>query len=195
MSRGMTIADFVQQVYYAMYKVRLDVIQGVEGSYHSKSNKFKEVVMEANFMLQEFQKEQDWNFLRERWDIGFARNPHHAIQEFKIPEGVYKVCTGYNDAVRLHYTPTSVLQIPYASPRSGNHAAYEMYDDLGFLNVDKNLQRAFVVGDTLTFFTGEVPEEGCAAASTHVEIRKHVGVAEKPAGEVVVQAKVQFKNT
>ena len=51
------------------------------------------------------------------------------------------------------------------------------------------------LGDTLTFFTEEVPEEGCATASTHVEIRKHVGVAEKPAGEVVVQAKVQFKNT
>ena len=51
------------------------------------------------------------------------------------------------------------------------------------------------LGDILTFFTEEVPEEGCAAASTHVEIRKHVGAAEKPAGEVVVQAKVQFKNT
>ena len=48
------------------------------------------------------------------------------------------------------------------------------------------------LGDTLTFFTEEIPEEGSATATTHVEIRKHVGAAEKPAGEVVVQAKVKW---
>ena len=50
------------------------------------------------------------------------------------------------------------------------------------------------LGDELTFFTEEVPEEGSTATATHVEIRKHVGAAEKPAGEVVVQAKVLFEN-
>ena len=151
MSRGMTIADLVQQVLYAIYKVRLDVDESLEGSFHCKSDKFKEIVMEANFMLQEFQKEQDWNFLRERWDIGFAHNPHHGIQEFKIPENAYKLCNGYNDAVRLH-TPASIVQIPYDSPRSGNHQAYEMFGPDGAANVDLNGQRAFVVGDTLTFY-------------------------------------------
>ena len=53
MSRGMTIADFVQQVLYAIYKVRLDVSDSVDGNFHSKSDKFKEVVMEANMVLQE----------------------------------------------------------------------------------------------------------------------------------------------
>lgn len=151
MSRGLTIADFVQQVLYAMYRVRLDVDASKEGAYHSKSDKFKEIVMEANFMLQEFQKEQDWNFLRERWEIGFTR-PGPMIQECHIPDGVYKVCTGYNDAVRLHFGKHGTLHIPYASPRSGNHDAIDMYDEYGFLNVDKNQQKAFVVGDTLTFY-------------------------------------------
>ena len=152
MSRGLTIADFVQQVLYAMYKVRLDVDASKEGAFHSKSDKFKEIVMEANFVLQEFQKEQDWNFLRERWDMGIAR-PTHGIQEFRIPDGVYKVCTGYNDAVRLHNPRSlSTMQIPFDSPRSGNHQAIEMFDEYGSANVDKNLQRAFVVGDTLTFY-------------------------------------------
>ena len=151
MSRGLTIADLVQQVFYAMYRVRLDVDASKEGAYHSKSDKFKEVVMEANLTLQEFQKEQDWNFLRERWDIGFTRPG--PVQEFLIPEGVYKLCTGYNDAVRLHWPHSDeVMQIPFDSPRSGNHRAIEMFDDLGFANVDKNLQRAFVVGDMLTFY-------------------------------------------
>lgn len=152
MSRGMTIAELVQQVLYAMYKVRLDVDASKEGAFHSKSDKFKEIVMEANFVLQEFQKEQDWNFLRERWEIGFARNDFRGIQEFKIPEGVYKLCTGYNDAVRLHYPHHGTLQIPFDSPRSGNHQAIDMFDEYGFANIDKNLQRAFVVGDTLTFY-------------------------------------------
>ena len=158
MSRGLTIADLVQQVFYAMYRVRLDVDASKEGAYHSKSDKFKEIVMEANLTLQEFQKEQDWNFLRERWDIGFTRPG--PVQEFRIPEGVYKLCTGYNDAVRLHWSHSDeVIQIPFDSPRSGNHRAIEMFDDLGFANVDKNLQRAFVVGDTLTFYRRWHPVE------------------------------------
>ena len=152
-SPGLTIADFVQQVLYAMYKVRLDVDESVEGSFHSKSNKFKEIVMEANFVLQEFQKEQDWNFLRDRWEIGIAHNPHRNIQEFELPEDVYKVCTGYNDAVRLHspVNPQPLLQIPFVSPRSGNKTNIEMFNEFGQLNTWNREISAFVVGDTITF--------------------------------------------
>lgn len=150
----MTIAEFVQQVLYAQYKVRLDVDQSKEGAFHSKSDKFKEIVMEANFVLQEFQKEQDWNFLRERWDMGITRNPHHGIQEFEIPDGVYKVCCGYNDAVRLHKPgrPVALWHIPFDEPRSGNRNAFEMHDPYGRANVDMDMQRAFRVGDDVTFF-------------------------------------------
>jgi len=153
MSRGITIADFVQQVLYCVYKVRLDVTASVEGSFHSKSDKFKEVVMEANLVLQELQKEQDWNFLRERWEMGHALNPrrvHQGIQEIQIPDGVYKVCTGYGDAVRLH-TPHGTLQIPFEEARTGNRRHVEMFDEWGRMNVDTMGQRAFVVGDVLTF--------------------------------------------
>jgi len=52
MSRGMTIADFVQQVLYAMYKVRLDVDASKEGAFHSHSDKFKEIIdYDGNGML------------------------------------------------------------------------------------------------------------------------------------------------
>lgn len=160
MSRGLTIAELVQQVLYSMYRVRLDVDFSKEGAFHSKSDKFKEIVMEANFTLQEFQKEQDWNFLRERWEIGHAFNPHHGgIQEFKIPEGVYKICTGYNDKIRLHKPFHQVEQIPIDSARSGNHVVYDMFDEFGTANVNRNLQRAFVVGDTLTFYRPWLPFE------------------------------------
>lgn len=152
MSRGLTIADLVQQVLYCIYKVRLDVDESLEGSFHCKSDKFKEVVMEANFVLQELQKEQDWNFLRERWEIGPAVNPPFpgGIQEVKVPDGVYKLCTGYGDAVRLHRGP-HVMQVPLEEARTGNRRYVEMFDTWGELNVDTGSQRAFVVGDTLTF--------------------------------------------
>ena len=156
MSPGMTIADFVQQVYYAVYKVRLDVRQGVEGAFHSKTDKFKEVVMEANFVLQELQKEQDWNWLRDRWEMGISCQvgPHgRGIQEFTLPDDVYKVCTGYNDAIRLHrkWNPNVFMEVPFVSPRSGNHHDVAMFDQYGNLNAPDNRVRAFVVGDTITF--------------------------------------------
>ncbi len=152
MSRGMTIAELVQQVYYAIYKVRLDVDSGVDGAFHSKSDKFKEVVMEANFVLQDLQKDQDWNFLRDRWEMGIAHS-HKDIQEFRLPPDVYKPCTGYNDAVRLHL-PHHVMpfrQIPYTSPRSGNTPTTEMHGPYGLLNYKHVPLRAFLVGDTITF--------------------------------------------
>lgn len=162
MSRGLTIADLVQQVLYHVYKVRLDVVDGVEGSFHSKSDKFKEVVMEANFVLQELQKEQDWNFLRERWEIGPAANVPGYPQEVKIPPEVYKLCTGYGDAVRLHRRGWShdVVQIPIEEARTGNRQRIKMFNEWGELNSRDYSQLAFIVGDTLTFerpwFPGEV---------------------------------------
>lgn len=162
MSRGLTIADLVQQVLYAVYKVRLDVDESLENSFHCKSDKFKEVVMEANFVLQELQKEQDWNFLRDRWEMGHALNPRFprdGIQEIQLPDEVYKVCTGYGDAVRLHHGH-GCMQIPFEEARTGNRRHVEMFNQWGELNADSMSQRAFVVGDTLTFnrrwFPGEL---------------------------------------
>lgn len=162
MSRGLTIADLVQQVLYAVYKVRLDVDDSEDGLFHCHSDKFKEVVMEANFVLQEFQKEQDWNFLRERWNIGPAFNPHGNIQEIKIPDYAYKLCTGYGDGIRLHHHHGGwpISQIPIEEARTGNRRYVEMFDEWGEMNVDKLGQRAFVISNTLTFnrpwFPGEI---------------------------------------
>lgn len=161
MSRGLTIAEFVQQVLYAIFKVRFDVDASKEGSFHSKSDKFKEVVMEANFVLQEFQKDQDWHFLRDRWEMGYTRNPIHGIQEFELPEDVYKVCTGYNDAIRLHHrnNPMPCMNILFEEARSGNTPVYDMFDEYGRLNVNKQEQRAFCVGNTVTFHRPWFAEE------------------------------------
>ena len=166
MSKGLTIAEMVQQVLYAMYKVRLDVTASEEPDepeadyFHCHSDKFKEIVMEANFMLQELQKEQDWHFLRERWDIGHTHNSRMRLpQEVHIPDWVYKLCTGYGDCIRLHRHHNIVTEIPIEEARSGNRRNYEMFDGTGRANVDLNQQRAFVVGDTLTFYRRWLPGE------------------------------------
>lgn len=169
MSRGLTIADMVQQVLYAIYKVRLDVDESVEGSFHCKSDKFKEIVMEMNFVLQEFQKEQDWNFLRERYNLGITKGTK-CIQEFELPDDVYKVCTGWHDAVRLHNgcNPYAFEQIPFTSPHSGNSPVIDMFDNSGQLNVNHNRQEAFVVGNVLTFKRPWYPYETGRPVETDV---------------------------
>ena len=155
MSYGMTIADFVQQVYYAIYKVRLDVRHdaALPQAFHANTDKFKEVVFEANFVLQELQKEQDWNWLRERLDLGCTCQSHHGeIQEFELPDWVYKPCTGFNDSVRLRNKNSSLfMEVPFTSPRSGNTFITAMHDEYGRINVNDTRVAAFQVGNALTF--------------------------------------------
>lgn len=159
MSRGMTIADFVQQVLYAIYKVRLDVSDSVDGNFHSKSDKFKEVVMEANMVLQELQKDADWNWLRERWEMGIAHSHHGDVQEFELPDWVYKPCTGYGDAVRLHCPGMPPKQIPWTSPRMGNRIYKKMFDSDGRINPYDIEQQAFQIGNIVTFKRPWLPSE------------------------------------
>jgi hypothetical protein len=148
----MTIADLVQQVLYTIYDVRLDVDQAVDGAWHSKTDKFREIVMAANQVIQSLQQQTDWNWLRDRWEMGIAHNLHRRdIQEFTIPKDVYKICNGYNDAVRLHTRTRRIIEIPFVSPRSGNHAEVRAFDGYGGMNTRDRNVRAFVIGDTLTF--------------------------------------------
>jgi hypothetical protein len=174
MSRGTTIADFVQQVLYAVYKVRLDVTYSdpnTNNTFHADTDKFKEIIMEANFVLQEIQQAMDWNWLRARVTLGEAEIlPHGGIQEFCLPENVYKVCTGFNDAVRLHHprNPNSFIEIPYTSPRNGTVNNTAMFDTNGRMNVADNRIMAFVVGNHLTFTRPFLPGEAGMIIETDV---------------------------
>ena len=75
-----------------------------------------------------------------------------------MPDEIYKLCTGYGDAVRLH-KGHGVMQIPIEEARTGNRRHVEMVNEWGELNVDNMLQRAFVVGDMLTFNRRWFPHE------------------------------------
>ena len=165
MSRGLTIADFVQQVFYAIYKVRLDTTYdpSLPQAFHTDTDKFKEILMEANFVLQELQQAMDWNWLRDRVVLGTAEDLGDGrIVEFILPERAYKVCTGFNDAVRLHDANNTniFMEVPFTSPRSGTVNQVAMFNDRAQLNVPDSRLMAFVVGDHLTFtrpfYSGEI---------------------------------------
>lgn len=95
MSYGLTPQDFVQQVFYAQEKVLL--------SFAPTDDKYKEVIIEANFVIQELQQSEDWGWLRERLILGVTDEPdEHGEYSFVLPDWVYKPCTYYNDAIRLY---------------------------------------------------------------------------------------------
>lgn len=91
MSRGIDTIEFVRQVYYAQEKVYLDFVP--------TDDKFKEVLLEANFVLQELQKEEDWNWLRTQTILGLTQRD---MRYFIAPEDFYKASTVFNDCLRLY---------------------------------------------------------------------------------------------
>ena len=124
MSRGITAYDFVKQVYYAQEKVVLD--------FHPDDDKFKEVLYEANLVLQELQNVEDWSWLRERYLLGPVYWSPDKIPDFELPEWVYKPSTTFGDCVKLHLmthhglSERSFIRVPWAS--DGQMSARRTYD-------------------------------------------------------------------
>lgn len=117
MSYGLTPYEFVQQVYYAQEKVILD--------FRPDDDKYKEVLTEGNFVLQELQNAEDWSWLRRKLVLGSVDGPAHEIPEFQLPDWVYKPSTLHNDHLRLHhsihchcedeYDEFNFIEVPYVS--------------------------------------------------------------------------------
>lgn len=99
MSPGMTAYQFVQQVYYAQEKTILD--------FWPTDDKYREVLFEANFILQELQNAEDWTWLRSTLILGSCETDDHSIPVFELSEDIYKPSTLNHDC--LYLMPESVL--------------------------------------------------------------------------------------
>ena len=159
MSYGLTPYDFVQQVFYAQEKVLLD--------FRPDDDKYKEVLMEANLVLQELQKEEDWSWLRQRLVLGSVDDldDNDQIPEFQLPDWVYKVSTQHDDCVRLYLAdqgcccdePTianewDFFEVPYVS--AGRLQGRTLQQKRGpSVNVPDLTLGACVVGDNVLTFT------------------------------------------
>lgn len=153
MSYGMTPYEFVQQVYYAQEKVILD--------FRPDDDKYKEVLTEGNFVLQELQNLEDWTWLREKVVLGSVDGPPQSIPEFQLPEWVYKPSTLHNDNLRLHhacgcrcedYDEFDFIEVPYVS--AGRLQGRSGKEYMGpSTNVPNMKLGARVVGNNVLTFT------------------------------------------
>lgn len=133
MSAGITPRDFVQQVFYQQEKVLLD--------FYPTDDKYREVLMDGNYVLQELQKEEDWLWLRDTMSLGMTKDNWQSRkpQTFKIDtESVYKLSGLFGDCVHLcgflPDTPEDIVNF-FTVPNDPSHSApgvlYKTYDNAG----------------------------------------------------------------
>jgi len=183
MSAGMTPYEFVRQVYYMQEKVLLD--------FWPSDDKYKEVIVEANLVLQELQNAEDWTWLRDRLELGPCTAPFGQIPEFHLPEWVYKVSTLNHDSVKLyrmhphchcshpmhmwyedgHYSLGDYIQVPIASAGDNQWRKELQFDINGRIHVPDRKLRAAVIGDVLTFNRQLTPNEAHRIAVVDVQRR------------------------
>ena len=179
MSFGLTPRDFVQQVYYAQEKVVLD--------FYPTDDKYKEVLFEANLVLQELQNVEDWTWLRERLVLGSCHHHHNEIPEFLLPEWVYKPSTLYHDSLKLYppehhchhghccdpdeYRVHNFIEVPIASTGDNQWRKKFQITDFGQINLRDHRLRAIKVGNLVTFNRPLLPHEEHRVAVLDVQRR------------------------
>lgn len=162
MSKGLTAYEFVQQVYYAQEKVVLD--------FWPNDDKYKEVLMEANLVLQELQNSEDWTWLRDQLVLGDTRMKPNEIPEYQLPPWVYKASTLNNDTLKLYrikpshhchcravhphfgyYDLWDYIEVPFASTGDNQHRKDKSYGPHDLLFFNDNTLRAVRIGNIVTF--------------------------------------------
>ena len=184
MSYGMTPREFVKQVYYMQEKVLLD--------FWPTDDKYKEVLYEANLVLQELQNAEDWTWLREQIVLGDCHDHPGSIPEFQLPPWVYKVSTLNHDGVKLYrprmhrgchgecgdchshdicFDQRNIIIAPFASAGDNQYRKERLDNSFGQIHLrDRNL-RAVVEGDVGTFASPLYPFEGRMIAVIDVQKR------------------------
>lgn len=185
-SKGMKPYDFVQQVYYAQEKVILDFVPS--------DDKYREVLFEANLILQELQNVEDWTWLREKLILGPCHHLPGAMPEWKLPDWVYKVSTCNHDCIRLmrpvamhhHSVPhihrfipyegmyldqRNYIDVPIASVGDNQYRMEQDVTGFGAVQWPDGQLRAIKVGDVLTFNRPLTPFEQNFIATVDVQRR------------------------
>lgn len=174
MSQGITPYDFVQQVYYAQEKVLLD--------FWPTDDKYREVLVEANLVLQELQNAEDWTWLREQLVLGSCYHMPNEIPEFELPDWVYKPSTTNHDALRLHpiigrkphhmaYDEHRFIEVPFASAGDNRHPKVQQFSPYAGVDSYDHGLRAVKIGDTITFNRMLLPHEERTVAVLDVQRR------------------------
>ena len=186
MSYGITPREFVKQVYYMQEKVLLD--------FWPTDDKYKEVLYEANLVLQELQNAEDWTWLREQIVLGDCMDHPGSIPEFQLPPWVYKASTLNHDGVKLYrprfhhrchggcgdcdshdicFDQRSVIIVPIASSGDNQYRKERLDNFFGQIHLTDRKLRAVIEGDVVTFTRPLYPFEGRRIAVLDVQRRIH----------------------
>lgn len=186
MSKGMKPYDFVQQVYYAQEKVILDFVPS--------DDKYREVLFEANLILQELQNIEDWTWLREKLVLGPCHHLPGTIPEWQLPEWVYKLSTCNHDCIRLMHpvfppnpcappppgfilhdgmllSQRKYIDVPIASTGDNQYRKSQDVTGFGAVHWPDHRLRAIRIGDTITFNRPLTPFEQTFIATVDVQRR------------------------
>ena len=171
MSYGLTAYDFVQQVYWAQEKAILD--------FWPEDDKFKEVLFEANLILQELQNVEDWTWLRDRLVLGPCQQEPGTIPEFELPDWVYQPSMLNHDCIYLHpWIPwcdkpdmMHYITVPFASAGDNAYRRERQMSGFGPIHTPNIKLRAIRIGNTVTFNRLLMPEERCRVAIMDVQRR------------------------
>lgn len=182
MSPGISAYDFVQQVYYAQEKVILD--------FWPTDDKYKEVLMEANLVLQELQNSEDWTWLRERIILGDTHHVPNEIPEYELPDWVYKPSTLNHDSLKLYrkkprhhchchchhphfgdYDINDFIDVPFASAGDNQWKKPRQYTEFMRLGHPDRRLRAVVIGNIVTFTRKLTPWESHCVVGIDVQRR------------------------
>lgn len=164
MSYGITPREFVKQVYYMQEKVLLD--------FWPTDDKYKEVMYEANLILQELQSTEDWTWLREQIVLGNCWSNPFEIPEFELPKWVYKPSTLHHDALKLYrplrgmrgcshcqecdphaqcFDQLSPILVPISSSGDNQYRKERLMNEWGQIHLLDGKLRAVTEGDIVTF--------------------------------------------
>ena len=186
--RSLTIDDLVRNVYYTQEKVVLD--------FHYYDDKYREVVMELNLVLQELQKEEDWLWLRERLVLGPCADflGDHGIPEFRLPGWVYKVSGLHDDGVRLYAVDRrhgglqemNYLWAPWAQAGEISRPQTEWYNEWGGFDMPGTQLEAVNFSGLVTFNRKLGAEERTRIAVT--DVQREIQLVDVPPRYDVYQA-------
>ena len=186
MLRGMKPYDFVQQVYYAQEKVILDFVPS--------DDKYREVLFEANLILQELQNVEDWTWLREKLILGPCHAVPGSIPEWELPDWVYKISTINHDCIKLmkpislhrhaihhpdrfipynglYLDSKNYIEVPLASTGDDHYRKETVMTNYGAIHWPDHQLRAIRVGNTITFNRQLTQDEQMYIATVDVQRR------------------------
>lgn len=92
----MTPQEFVTRVYNVQEGVIMDDLWPTD-------DKYREVLYQANLVIDDFQKQEDWSWLRKGIILGPTTPIRpHKVPKYELPKDVIRVSTNFNDSIKLH---------------------------------------------------------------------------------------------